>query len=94
MGIIDCRTLLIEALNERRRCAVRMGVDGVSLQGTAARCDMSRSTVIAAQGLPGWWLEGIEVSRLQEEYRWNIIGCALKSDILIDFMRRTIRHAG
>lgn len=48
MEKIDSRTLSIEALNERRRRAVKMRLDGVSLKETAAQCEMSRTTVIAA----------------------------------------------
>jgi transposase len=48
MERIDSRTLSVEALNERRRRAVKMRLQGVSLKETAAQCEMSRTTVIAA----------------------------------------------
>ena len=48
MEKIDSRTLSVEALNERRRRAVKMRLQGVSLKETAAQCEMSRTTVIAA----------------------------------------------
>jgi hypothetical protein len=35
-------------LNERRRRAVKMRLDGTSLKDTAAQCKISRTTVIAA----------------------------------------------
>src|SRR6218665_4082050 len=57
MDTIDSRTLSVDALNERRRRAVKMRLDGVSLKDTAAQCEMSRTTVIAALKAPaegGW----------------------------------------
>lgn len=48
MEKIDSRTLSVEALNERRRRAVKMRLQGVSLKETATQCEMSRTTVIAA----------------------------------------------
>ena len=48
MEKIDSRTLPVDALNERRRRAVKMRLDGASLKDTAAQCEMSRTTVIAA----------------------------------------------
>jgi transposase len=48
MDKVDSRTLPLAALNERRRRAVKMRLDGVSLKDTAAQCEMSRTTVIAA----------------------------------------------
>jgi transposase len=48
MDKIDSRTLSVDALNERRRRAVKMRLDGVPLKDTAAQCEMSRTTVIAA----------------------------------------------
>jgi hypothetical protein len=48
MDKIDSRPLPVEALNERRRRAVKMRLDGVSLEQTAAHCELSRTTVIAA----------------------------------------------
>src|SRR5436190_1728556 len=48
MDKIDSRTLSVEALNERRRRAVKMRLQGVGLKETAAQCEMSRTTVIAA----------------------------------------------
>ena len=48
MGKIDSRTLPVDTLIERRRRAVKMRLDGTSLKGTAAQCEMSRTTVIAA----------------------------------------------
>ena len=48
MDKIDSRTLPVDALNERRRRAVKMRLDGTSLKDTAALCEMSRTTVIAA----------------------------------------------
>ena len=48
MDKIDSRRLSVEALNERRRRAVKMRLQGVSLKETAAQCEMSRTTVIAA----------------------------------------------
>ena len=48
MDKIDSRTLPVEALNERRRRAVKMRLDGVPLQEVAVQCELSRTTVIAA----------------------------------------------
>ncbi|MCS6763465.1 MAG: helix-turn-helix domain-containing protein [Candidatus Protistobacter heckmanni] len=48
MDNIDSRTLPVAALNERRRRVVKMRLDGVSLKDTAAQCEMSRTTLIAA----------------------------------------------
>ena len=48
MDKIDSRTLPVDALNERRRRAVKMRLNGVSLKEAAAQCEMSRTTVIAA----------------------------------------------
>src|SRR6218665_162499 len=48
MDTIDSRTLSVAALDERRRRAVKMRLDGVSLKDTAAPCEMSRTTLIAA----------------------------------------------
>ena len=48
MEKFDSRTLPVAALNERRRRAVKMRLDGVSLKDAAAQCEMSRTTVIAA----------------------------------------------
>ncbi|ABM59473.1 hypothetical protein Veis_3761 [Verminephrobacter eiseniae EF01-2] len=48
MDTIDSRTLSVDALDERRRRAVKMRLDGVSLKDTVAQCEMSRTTVIAA----------------------------------------------
>jgi transposase len=48
MDRIDSRTLPLEALNERRRQAVKMPLDGTSLKNTAALCEISRTTVTAA----------------------------------------------
>lgn len=48
MDKIDSRKLPLAALNERRRRAVKMRLDGATLKDTAAQCEMSRTTVIAA----------------------------------------------
>jgi transposase len=48
MDKVDSRTLPVDALNERRRRAVKMRLVGTSLKDTAAQCEMSRTTVIAA----------------------------------------------
>lgn len=48
MEKVDSRRLPLDALNERRRRAVKMRLDGASLKDTAAQCEMSRTTVIAA----------------------------------------------
>jgi transposase len=48
MEKIDSRPLPLAALNERRRRAVKMRLEGASLKDTAAQCEMSRTTVIAA----------------------------------------------
>jgi transposase len=48
MDKIDSRTLPVEALNERRRRAVKMRLDGVPLQEVAVQCELARTTVIAA----------------------------------------------
>jgi transposase len=37
----------VDALNERRRRAVKMRLEGTSLKEAAAQCEMSRTTVIA-----------------------------------------------
>jgi transposase len=64
MEKIDSRTLPLEALNERRRRAVKMRLDGVSLKDTAAQCEMSRTTIIAAVKAyeAGGW-KAVEVDR-------------------------------
>ena len=64
MDKIDSRTLPVDALNERRRRAVKLRLDGVSLKDTAAQCEMSRTTVIAAvkaHATGGW--KAVDVSR-------------------------------
>lgn len=64
MTKIDSRTLPLAALNERRRRAVKMRLDGVSLKETAAQCEMSRTTVIdavKAYKAGGW--AAVEVER-------------------------------
>jgi transposase len=48
MDKIDSRTLPVEALNERRRRAVKLRLDGVPLKDVATQCELSRTTVIAA----------------------------------------------
>lgn len=48
MDRIDSRRLPLDALNERRRRAVKMRLQGTSLKDTATQCEMSRTTVIAA----------------------------------------------
>lgn len=45
---IDSRTLSVDALNERRRRAVRMRLQGVSVNEAAAQCELTRATVSAA----------------------------------------------
>ena len=64
MDKIDSRTLSVQALNERRRRAVKMRLEGVSLKETAAQCEMSRTTVIAALKAfhAGGW-KAVEVDR-------------------------------
>ena len=64
MDKIDSRTLSVDALNERRRRAVKLRLGGVSLKDTAAQCEMSRTTVIAAfkaHAAGGW--KAVDVSR-------------------------------
>jgi transposase len=64
MDKIDSRRLPVDALNERRRRAVKMRVGGVSLKDTAARCEMSRTTVIAAlkaYEVGGW--KAVDIAR-------------------------------
>jgi transposase len=56
--------LPVDALNERRRRAVRMRLDGTSQKDTAAQCEMSRTTVIApvkAYEAGGW--DAVDVDR-------------------------------
>ena len=48
MDKIDSRTLPVDALNERRRRAMKMRLDETSLKATAAQCEISRTTMIAA----------------------------------------------
>jgi len=48
MDKIDSRTLPVQPRNERRRQAVEMRLDEVSLKETAAQCEPSRTTVSAA----------------------------------------------
>lgn len=48
MEKFDSRTLPVDALSERRRRAVKMRLVGTSLRDTAAQCEMSLITVIAA----------------------------------------------
>ena len=63
MDKIDSRRLSVEALNERRR-AVKMRLDGASLQDTAAQCEMSRTTVIAAvKACQGGGWKAVDVAR-------------------------------
>lgn len=64
MDKIDSRTLSVDALNERRRRAVKLRLEGVSLKDTAAQCEMSRTTVIAAlkaYELGGW--KAVDIAR-------------------------------
>jgi transposase len=64
MNKIDSRTLPLAALNERRRRAVKMRLQGTSLKETAAQCEMSRTTVISAVKAykAGGW-EAVQVDR-------------------------------
>jgi transposase len=48
MDKIDSRTLPVQALNERRRRAVKMRLDGVPLKDVAVQCELCRTIVIAA----------------------------------------------
>src|SRR6218665_1644176 len=48
MDKIDSRTLSVDALDERRRRAVKMRLDGVSLKDTGAQGEMPRTTGIPA----------------------------------------------
>ena len=64
MDKIDSRTLSVDALNERRRRAVKLRLEGVSLKDTAAQCEMSRTTVIAAlkaYEVGGW--KAVDIAR-------------------------------
>lgn len=64
MDKIDSRTLSVEALNERRRRAVKMRLQGARLKDVAAQCEMSRTTVIAAAKayeVGGW--KAVDISR-------------------------------
>ena len=64
MDKIDSRTLPLDALNERRRRAVKMRLDGTSLKATAAQCEMSRTTVIAAvKGYEAGGWKAVDVDR-------------------------------
>jgi transposase len=60
----DSRTLPIDVLNERRRRAVKMRLDGASLKELAAQYEMSRTTVIAAVKAHAWggW-KAVDVAR-------------------------------
>ncbi len=63
MSKIDSRTLPVDPLNERRRRAVKMRLDGTSLKDTAAQCEMLRMTVIAAvkaYEAVGWKAEDVD----------------------------------
>ena len=65
MDKIDSRTLPVAALNERRRRAVKLRLDGVPLKDVAVQCELSRTTVIAAVRAfesEGW--KAVEVVRL------------------------------
>ena len=48
MEKIDSSTLPLEALNERRRRAVKMRMDGYGVDETARQCELARGTVISA----------------------------------------------
>ena len=64
MKKVDSHTLPLEALNERRRRAVKMRLDSTSLKDMAAHCKMSRTTVTAAvkaHRAGGW--RAVEVGR-------------------------------
>lgn len=65
MDKIDSRTLPVAALNERRRRAVKLRLDGVPLKDVAVQCELSRTTVIAAVRAfeSGGW-KAVEVVRL------------------------------
>src|SRR6218665_2748442 len=57
MDKIGSRTLSVDALGERRRRAVKMRLDGVSLKDRVAECEMPRTTVMAgvkAHAEGGW----------------------------------------
>jgi transposase len=64
MDKIDSRAMPVDSLNERRRRAVKMRLDGTTLKDTAAPCEMSRTTVIAAVKAyePGGW-KAVDVDR-------------------------------
>ena len=64
MSKIDSRTLTISALNERRRRAVKMRLNGMLIKEIAIACEMSRTTVIAAHKkyLAGGW-SAVDVGR-------------------------------
>jgi transposase len=49
MEKIDSRKLSEEALNERRRRAVKLRLAGVSIRETASQCELSTNTVMGAQ---------------------------------------------
>ena len=44
----DARTLGIEALNERRRRAVKLRLSGMKLDDVVAQAELSKGTIIAA----------------------------------------------
>ena len=48
MDKIDSRTLPLDALNERRRRAVKMRLDGASLKDTAAQCEMNNAVLFGS----------------------------------------------
>lgn len=64
MDRIDSRRLPLDALNERRRRAVKTRLQGTSLKDTATQCEMSRTTVIAASKAyeAGGW-KAVDVDR-------------------------------
>lgn len=64
MEKIDSRTLPLQALNERRRRAVKMRMDGYGVDETARQCELARGTVIAAHKsyLSSGW-SGVDVTR-------------------------------
>src|ERR1035437_5765902 len=48
MERVEGRRLSIEALNERRRRAVKMRLSGATIMETVAQCELGRSAVIRA----------------------------------------------
>jgi transposase len=78
MEKIDSRKLPEAALNECRRCAVRLRLSGISVRETALQCELSPITVVAAHAAyrQGGWA----AVRVKHGHRPKGTGCLLSPE--------------